>query len=281
MEECCIIPDWKKSRKHYGRRKRGDMKIKMIVTDLDDTLLHSDKSISDETVRVFRECRKQGIITVIATARYWIGAEMCIDVLHPDYEITTDGTLVHQNGELVCEDGFDLETTNRIIEKILCADSNAEIITAVGRKAYWNSFHIAESDKLYKAEYFDYSEPLKEAAQKFTIFSDDRSSVEKLAEECGCKLTSYRGENLYGLTPHGTGKLQMIRKLADKLGIAMEHIAAFGDDVNDIPMLEACGLGVAVANAGEEVKTIADKVTLSNDEDGVARFIEKEILNHN
>ena len=66
-----------------------------------------------------------------------------------------------------------------------------------------------------------------------------------------------------------------------KQGIAMENIAAFGDDVNDIPMLEACGLGVAVANAGEEVKTIADKVTLSNDEDGVAYYIEKEILNHN
>ena len=70
----------------------------MILTDLDHTLLRQDGSISDTTLNVINDCRKKGIIFAIATARYWIGAERYIELLKPDYEITTDGTLIHSNG---------------------------------------------------------------------------------------------------------------------------------------------------------------------------------------
>ena len=126
--------------------------------------------------------------------------------------------------------------------------------------------------------FYDYSEPLTECAHKFTVFFDKREDAEALALVCGCKLTGYRGGTLYGLTPSGTGKLQMIQQLAEKLELSLENVAAFGDDENDIPMLENCGLGVAMANAGEDVKAAADQIALSNDEDGVAWFVEREIL---
>ena len=66
--------------------------------------------------------------------------------------------------------------------------------------------------------------------------------------------------------------------LAEKLGISLQDIVSFGDDLNDREMLQISGMGVAVSNAVKEVKEIADDVTLSNDEDGVADWIEKNIL---
>ena len=75
--------------------------IRMILTDLDHTLLRQDGSISGETLRVLEECRAKGILFAIATARYWISAEQYIDLLKPDYEITTDGTLIHSHGQCI------------------------------------------------------------------------------------------------------------------------------------------------------------------------------------
>lgn len=69
---------------------------KMILTDLDRTLLKSDGSISEETLNILQRCREKGMLLAIATARYWIGAEKYIDLLQPDHEITTDGTLIHK-----------------------------------------------------------------------------------------------------------------------------------------------------------------------------------------
>lgn len=78
--------------------------------------------------------------------------------------------------------------------------------------------------------------------------------------------------------PETAGKVQAIRELAKLLDISVSDIAAFGDDINDIEMLRMCGMGVAVANAVAKVKDIADSVTLSNDEDGVAEWLEKNII---
>lgn len=71
------------------------MKTKMILTDLDHTLLRSDGSISEYTKQILKKCQSCGILIVIATARYWIGAEHYIEEIQPDYEITTEGSLIH------------------------------------------------------------------------------------------------------------------------------------------------------------------------------------------
>lgn len=75
--------------------------IRMILTDLDHTLLKQDGSVSGKTLQILTACRTKEIRFAIATARYWIGAERYIDLLNPDYEITTDGTLVHSHGQCI------------------------------------------------------------------------------------------------------------------------------------------------------------------------------------
>ena len=255
-----------------GEDQRARM-IKMILTDLDHTLLHHNGSISEETLGVLSECRKRGIRFAIATARYWIGAEKYIDILRPDYEITTDGTLIHAGGDCIYSCEFSKEETNLIVRRLLEEKPGAEITVAHGKTVYWNSLHIAESERLHKAVYNDYTSDPDVRANKIVAELPDDSIALKIAEETGCKLQCYRGEHWYSFLPAGSGKTAAICALSEMSGIGIKDIVAFGDDSNDIEMLRLCGTGVAVANAVPEALKAADEVTLTNDEDGVAKWL--------
>ncbi len=253
------------------------MNIKMILTDLDHTLLRSDGSISDYTKQVLKKCQSCGILVVIATARYWIGAERYIEEIQPDYEITTDGTLIHQRGKQVYSCSMDTTDANQIIQDLIEQNSNTEITVAAGRQVFWNSHHISESEKLHKAVFNDYRKPLCCQTNKIVAELSNSDIAEEIANKNHCRLQSYRGENWYAFLPEKSGKIQAILELAKSLNISLSDIVSFGDDINDIEMLQICGTGVAVSNAVTDVQAVADCVTLSNDEDGVADWIEKNI----
>ena len=250
---------------------------RLILSDLDHTLLRSDGSISDHTLDVLRSCREKGILFAIATARYWIGAEKYIDLLKPDYEITTDGTLIHSNGKCIYSCEFTTDDTNNIVQALL-KKNDAEITVANGKTVYWNSKHITESEKLYKATYCEYDKPLECRANKIVAELQDETIAREIADKIDCKLQSYRGEKWFTFIPQGSGKIEAIKSMAEMTGISLNNIVAFGDDKNDIDMLKICGTGVAVSNAIKEVLDIADEVTSSNDEDGVAEWIENNLL---
>lgn len=252
--------------------------VKMIITDLDMTVLHTDKSISDYTQHIFKKCAENGIITAVATARYYIGAEKYIDILNPDYEITTDGTMTFKKGEFIYGTGFNIATSNNILREILSISTCLELTVATEKCVYWNSKHISESPVLYKAIYNDYSSPINECAYKIVAELSDQSIAKDIGAKYGCKVISYRGESRYGFINPNAGKIHSIRQLAALLNIQTSEIIAFGDDLNDIEMLTECGYGIAVDNAVTEVKNIADYICKSNDNDGVADFIANHIL---
>lgn len=189
--------------------------------------------------------------------------------------------MIYQNGKIIYGCGFDLETTNYIVNKIknISTDQNITVATDIG--VFWNSLQIAESPILYKAIYNDYSKPLKNCAYKIVTTLPNKKTVFEIANNYpDCRLICYRGENLYGFINKNAGKIHAIKALAMLLNIQLSDIIAFGDDLNDIEMLEQCGFGVAVSNAINKVLEIADYVTDSNDEDGVAKFIEKNIFSY-
>ena len=254
------------------------MITKMILTDLDKTLLRSDGSISERTKQILKSCQRRCIYVGIATARYWIGAERYIEEIQPDYEITTDGTLIHQQGEQIYSCSLDIDDTNQIIQDLIAWDSRTEITVAAGRQVFWNSNHISESEKLHKAVFNDYRKPLSCRANKIVAELSDYETAVQIANRNHCRLQSYRGENWYAFLSETAGKVQAIWELAKILEISLDDIVAFGDDKNDMEMLKTCGIGVAVANAVSEVKDIADNVTLSNDEDGVAEWLAQNVL---
>ena len=254
------------------------MSIKMILTDLDGTLIRSDGSISECTKQILKNCQECGIYVVIATARYWIGAERYIEEIRPDYEITTDGTLIHQQGEQIYSCSLDIDDTNQIIQDLIAWDWKTEITVAAGRQVFWNSNHISESEKLHKAVFNDYRKPLSCRANKIVAELSDYEIAEQIANRNHCRLQSYRGENWYAFLPETAGKVQAIRELAKILEISLDDIVAFGDDKNDMEMLKTCGIGVAMANAVSEVKDVADSIAISNDEDGVAEWLAENVL---
>lgn len=257
--------------------KTGIM-YKMILTDLDHTLLKSDGSISEETLRILKQCKEKGILLAIATARYWIGAEKYINLLQPDYEITTDGTLIHSKNCCTYSCVMSSETTNNIIKEILKEVPDSEITVACGKTVYWNSIHISESEKLYKAVYCEYEVPLEGCANKIVAELPNEELAQRIATKHACKLQCYRGENWYAFLPEGAGKVMAIKYMVDSCDISLKDIVAFGDDRNDIEMLEICGTGIAVSNAISEVLEIADEITTSNDEDGVAKWLKEHCL---
>lgn len=254
------------------------MNPKMILTDLDGTLICSNGNISERTKLILKSCQNRGIYIVIATARYWIRAERYIEEIQPDYEITTDGTLIHRHGEQIYSCNLEIEDTNQIIQDILARNDKTEITVATGRQVFWNSKHISESEKLHKAVYYDYQKPLSCKANKIAVELPDYEMALEIANKNHCRLQSYRGENWYAFLPKTAGKIQAIQELAKILNISLNEIVAFGDDKNDMEMLKMCGIGVAVDNAISDVKDIADSVTLSNDENGVAEWLAKNVL---
>lgn len=251
---------------------------RLILSDLDHTLLKSDGSISDQTLDVLRRCRENGVLFAIATARYWIGAERYIELLKPDYEITTDGTLIHSGDKCIYSSEFTAEDTHKIVQALLKRKPDAEITVADGKTVYWNSKHIAESEKLHKAVYTEYDKPLDCMANKIVAELPDESIARQIADEIGCKLQCYRGEKWYAFLPKDSGKIEAIRAMSAISGIDLSDMVAFGDDKNDIDMLKICGKGIAVSNAINDVLDLADEVTASNDEDGVAKWIEMNIV---
>ncbi|MDE6737846.1 MAG: Cof-type HAD-IIB family hydrolase [Lachnospiraceae bacterium] len=254
------------------------MNTKMILTDLDHTLLRSDGSISEYTKQILKKCQNCDVLIVIATARYWIGAERYIEEIQPDYEITTDGTLIHQCGKQIYSCSMDMVDANQIIQDLLKQNPNTEITVAAGRQVFWNSHHISESEKLHKAVYNDYKKPLSCQINKIVAELPNDDAAIEIANKNHCRLQGYRGENWYSFLPENSGKIQAILELAKLLDISLDDIVSFGDDINDMEMLQICGTGVAVSNAVMDVKAAADCVALSNDEDGVADWIEKNIL---
>ncbi len=254
------------------------MKVKMIVTDLDFTVLHSDRSVSEYTGKVFAECRRQGILTAVATARFYLGAKSFLDVLKPDYAITNDGTMVYEGEKFLF--GFPLgkDRANFLIRRILEGDPRARLSVSTDQGVYRNYTRIDYATAPYAHMYTSFEGPFRERAYKVVVEPERPGLLNAYAEEAGCRLFRYRDENRYAFLMPEAGKFSALAALGERIQVELEETAAFGDDINDLEMISRCGLGIAVANALPEVKKRADAVALSNDEDGVARFIQKRIL---
>jgi len=102
-----------------NQSKNDISRLKAIVLDLDETLLHSDGSISEYTLRVLQECRNRGILIIIATARFWFKAEKYLNIILPDYAILADGTQIYHADEMIHGYAMDKAQSSGIIRELL------------------------------------------------------------------------------------------------------------------------------------------------------------------
>ncbi|MEG0611774.1 MAG: HAD family hydrolase [Clostridium sp.] len=255
---------------------------KLIIFDLDGTLLHTDKTISPYTQGVLSKCKEQGIHIGCATARSEITAIKCMGIIKPDFIISSGGARVNYNGEIVYSSKLSVSTVKGIIQELRRYSKGQGEITIIAEEGKFCNYKDDSSKDLNFGQviYLDFLEfeyPAYKVTAEFEN-EDDAKNIAGIYEECSS--LSYSGEILRQFAHKDANKLMAIQKLIEYLNIDVNDVVAFGDDYNDIEMIKFCGKGIAMNNAITQVKNVADFITDSNDEDGVAKYIEKSILQY-
>lgn len=255
-------------------------KIKLLLFDLDGTLLRSDKTISAFTLRVIHECREKGILIGVSTSRSEKNSMEFINELNPDIVISSAGALAKYNGTYIYKAEFtEKETAEiiRIIRQICGIDSEITVDTVDGH--YWNyKIEPRKQDKSWgDSIYTDFTD-FSGCALKICVEIPDLSIAERLRQTLrNCDSARFSDGNWYKFTKKTATKENAIIKICSVCGILAEEIMSFGDDYADIGMLKLCGKGIAMGNAIEEVKSVSDIIIGDNDGDGIAHYL-TEIL---
>ena len=258
------------------------MSIRMIVTDLDKTLLRNDGTVSERTVNVFNDCRARGIFIAYATARSERSCGRIIKTFEPDAIVSNAGALVRIGTETVYRAVIGAETAGGLLRS--CASHRSVgYITADTDEGYFIDRPVDPDDPNW-VEYqpaipTDFSRWPALEAYKITVEFFNREAPYSIASPFpAVEVIPFAGENWFRFADRAAGKWNGVRALASRTGIAVSETAAFGDDIGDIEMLQNCGFGVAVRNAYSDVKSSADIICASNEADGVAAWLEERVL---
>jgi len=270
------------------------MAYKLIALDVDGTLLNNDRIITARLRASLLKVQQMGITVALASGRPLHGVLPLAKELDMDknggYVLAFNGGQVvnMQTGELIFEKrvnpqmlpylerkakkcGFDVFTYN---DEDVIITNNAENEHII---------HEAELNGMRIAEVPNFSEAVTFSPCKCMIVSDNEEALVELESHWKRRLAGeldvFRSENFFlEVVPPLIDKAYTLSILLERLGIHPDEFIAIGDGVCDVSMLQLAGLGVAMANAPESVKACADRVTLSNAEDGVAVAIENAVI---
>ena len=249
--------------------------ISIILSDLDGTLFRNDKSISDYTKQVIRQVQAKGILFGICTARAKVNAVKFLDGISPDIMITNGGGMITYRDQKIYDCQFTVEEVRTLIKAAFEVCGSDVILSADNEAGLYSNSKDELGDKFWT--YNDFSD-FREPCMKMCIETLDKEKVEKIASRLGLENVDYLPFSdipWYKLSKKNATKEKAIEALCEHLKVSTDSIAAFGDDFNDIGMLKICGKGIAMANAIDEVKLSADEICESNEEDGVAKWMEK------
>ncbi|MDR1464198.1 MAG: HAD family hydrolase [Oscillospiraceae bacterium] len=254
--------------------------IRMIVTDLDRTLLRSDKSLSDFTAEILLRCRAHGIKVVFATARSEASAQRFTDAIQPDAVISNGGALARSDGKTIYDCPLPAATANRLLRRC-AADSGVGWITIETVTEYLVNHPIDPADSGWldyrHARPVDFTRETIGPAYKIVIACADERRVRTIADAFpDVDLLRFAGEDWFRLAHRKATKWAAVQAVSAHFGVPISAVAAFGDDYNDVEMLRGCGFGVAVANAIPEAKAAAKFACGSNDADGVAQWLTEQ-----
>ena len=250
------------------------MAIKAIVVDLDRTLLHTDKTISPYTAEVFKKCKQKGIALMVATARPYRTMTQFCEIIDFDAISATNGARIIC-GDYRKEYGLCPASAERVLTA-LKSYPDYRVTLETGEEAYSNKpiedyFTVISDDLAAVAR--------SEGAIKILISLDTPDILETVKKMLTDDLYyTVANGHLIQIMSRAVTKWNGVKDMLDISNISASETAYFGDDYDDIEPIRMCGVGVAVSNAINEVKAVADYIAESNDDDGVARFIERYIL---
>ena len=266
---------------------------KLLAIDIDGTLISFKRpDISDRVKEAVRKAKEMSTHVVLISGRNYKSMNRFLEDLNiTEYGITTNGSVIVDvtNENILYEIMIDESVARGIIE--ILDIENIAYTAFSGLYAYAHKKHEENRTvQVLKREkdnvrIYDDIEHLFDGIQinKFSVIGKNEDDLDKLIDQIKDKYGDIV-EVEYGLKAHidiypkGTNKGIALTKLAEKLQIPMEQVIAIGDSENDISMIEAAGLGIAMGNAFEHVKECADYITQTIEEDGAAQAIEKFIL---
>lgn len=273
---------------NVNRVKSISMGIKLIAIDIDGTLITPDKSITPRVREILRYVEDKGIMVSLVTGRLYPTCKKYA------FELGLSGPCVIYQGAMI----IDHRTDKVLYELRIPKDKALEIIRYsrehnLALNVYMDQFTFytekpnqysildAQLNEVELQVVKDLEEILVNDPLKL-MFVDDPEIISKLEEKFSnldkelVALTSL--PQFLEIVNKNATKASALKWIADRFNIKREEVMAIGDSHNDIPMLEWAGIGVAMENADEKVKSHADFVTLSNTEDGVAYAIELLVM---
>lgn len=269
------------------------MKYKLLVLDVDGTLLNENKEITPGTMAALLKVQQMGMHIVLASGRPTHGLLPIAKALelntYGGYVMSYNGgqILNMQSGEVLYEKKIDQELVPYLNKK--AKKNNFALFTYQQDKIITDSpenIHILEEAALNDMEIVGVNDlPLviDFDPHECILVSDDLEALTDLENHWKRRLNGVSDvfpSECYFLevVPPGINKGNTLAFLMDKLNIDKEAVIAIGEGVCDIPMLQLAGTGIAMGNAQDSVKSCADYTTLSNEEDGVASALERWVL---
>jgi Cof subfamily protein (haloacid dehalogenase superfamily) len=266
------------------KEKMPKQKIKVIISDLDGTLLNSDHSISDYTKSVFQELHNQNYLIIVATGRHHLDAMSIIDNLKfPVYLVTSNGARIHSpQKELL----YSFDINGEAVKSVLSLDINPEITTVLFKESVWQTsktnkkLNAFQKEMVYPPEVVNFSDLEDYSAIKIFFTHDDHDLLVELKNRI-LENHSNVFSHAFSLPiclefmDKSVDKSVAISRILEKEGFTFDEAISFGDGFNDEKMLNTAGIGLIMENAPDNLKSKLPhlEVISSNNEDGVAKYL--------
>jgi len=256
--------------------KERDRMTRILAVDMDETLLQNDSTVSDYTLEMAQAWEEAGNRLVIATGR---PPRMIPMPLPPDFpevpQIAYNGAEIRYQGNAIYHDLVTPDDTNQIVR--LFQEAHPELCI----RLEVDDVHLSMQPIPGRPrEYYKEVERLDNIDQpcaKVLFITDDFDAIQPTLAQLPATTTALLSEkyNLVQIMSHTCDKVSALRYLVNQWGFTLDDAIAVGDDVNDVGMVRDCGRGFAVSNGVPEVKAVADEIVASNQEDGVAKLIQR------
>ncbi len=269
------------------------MKYKLLVLDVDGTLLNDEREISKRTLAALLKVQQMGVRIVLASGRPTYGLMPLAKTLelgnYGGFVLSYNGCQIikAQNGEILFERRINPEMLSYLEKKArkngfaIFTYHDDTLITDSPDNEYIKNEALLNNLKIIRED--EFSTAIDFAPCKCMLVSDKEKALIGLEQHWEKRLAgtldAFRSEPYFlEVVPCGVNKANTLGALLEHLGVTREEVIAVGDGVCDVTMLQLAGMGVAMGHSQDSVKVCADYVTASNEEDGVALAVEKLIL---
>ncbi len=262
--------------------------IKVIFTDLDGTLLNNKSEITEYSKKVIQSAMQKGIYIIFCSGR------ASKDIIDKSKFVNAYPIIISDNGALV----YNYETNTNIYQDKI----NFKELIEIWDFTQENNINIVYNAQLKRLKsknankegmIINTADEIEDSITQIVVDTNNYDGIKKLKKLIDTKYTNLENKNLWKFSPKNSAEVYFemdisnkfnskgnaINKVLEYLNIKKENAACFGDQINDFSMFDSCGIKISMNNAIYQLKQKSNFITeYSNDEDGVAKFIEKYIL---